>query len=827
MRRLYWIISVVFLLLICVYLFNYFYQVEKQLKINEIVGHQRIHAKQASKSFIQLFDKWNSVLSYLSNDSNIVAFNKTGATELERLTRILKDEIKAITRTDKNGRIIFTTPANPSSLGADISRQKHMVKILATHEPVVSEVFDAVQGYKAVAIHYPVFRNRDFAGTIAFVLDFEEITRSILDDIKIGKSGYAWMISSEGIELYCPIKEHIGKSVFQTGKAYPELLHMVGDMLMGKEGTTFYYFSKTANPAKNELKIAHYLPIRVKNTFWSLAVTFSVNEITSSLVSFRNRLMVIFSIIFLGSIYLSYFGIKAWIIVKESQLREIAEKELRESEEKYRTVIETTDTGYAIMDENGRIVDANMNYVQMTGHKAMKEINGRNVAEWVSSKDLERYNAHMELCITKGNVQNLEIEYQHKNSSKIPVEINAHSLLSDGRKYIIMLCRDITDRYRTQETLRKERSLLRTLIDNLPSGVFVKDKEFKTILANKIHLDSLKGHLKYYGMDSEMDIIGKTDFEIFPKEQAEAFYEDDRKVIEEGNVILNQEEEGIGPESNQIWLLVSKVPIRDLSGEIIGMVGVTNDITQRKKAEVELKEAKERAEQSDRLKTAFLNNISHEIRTPLNAIIGFTDLLKEQEFSKEKSLYYIDIINQSGNQLLMIITDIINIATIEAGQLKLKPSNVNVNSMVQSLFNQHKANAENKKIQFYYETSLKDDEALVVTDFTKLLEVMSNLINNAIKFTEAGFVRYGYKPNGQMLQFYVEDTGIGIQPEYHQTIFDRFHRVDSYLASKYGGMGLGLSITKAYVELMGGKIWLNSQPGNGTTFYFTIPYTRA
>ena len=205
-----WIISILVLFSLSSILFYYFYTVERARTIDAVVSQQRILARQAAKSLNELFAKWNSVLSYLSKEDNIVLMNSRGKDELTQLSEILRDEIKSITRTDRNGTILYTAPYFPNSVGRDISQQKHMTRILFDHAPVVSDVFDAVQGFQAIAIHYPVFRNGVFDGTLAFVIDFGRVGKTILEEIGSDGSGYAWLLSSEGIELYCPVPGHIG-----------------------------------------------------------------------------------------------------------------------------------------------------------------------------------------------------------------------------------------------------------------------------------------------------------------------------------------------------------------------------------------------------------------------------------------------------------------------------------------------------------------------------------------------------------------------------------------------------------------------------------------
>ncbi len=238
----------------------------------------------------------------------------------------------------------------------------------------------------------------------------------------------------------------------------------------------------------------------------------------------------------------------------------------------------------------------------------------------------------------------------------------------------------------------------------------------------------------------------------------------------------------------------------------------------------ELKHAKERAEEADKLKTSFLHNISHEIRTPLNAIVGFTDLIANRDYPKEQTLEFTKIIQQGSEQLTSVITDIINIATIEADQLKKFEKRTDINTLISNLFPQFTLKVAEKEINLIY-SQLNGVNPIIMADETKITQILSNLIGNAIKFTDKGTIDYGCQLIDGFLQFYVKDEGIGIPTDLHEKIFERFLQIKITVNREYGGNGLGLSIAKAYVELLGGKIWIKSEPGKGSIFYFTIPYT--
>lgn len=253
---------------------------------------------------------------------------------------------------------------------------------------------------------------------------------------------------------------------------------------------------------------------------------------------------------------------------------------------------------------------------------------------------------------------------------------------------------------------------------------------------------------------------------------------------------------------------------------------MVEDITSRKKVEKDLIAAKEKAEESDRLKTAFLHNVSHEIRTPMNAIIGFSALLNEPGLSSAESQQFSDIIFQSSNQLLSIINDIVDIADVESGQVKIKLKELNLNLALKNLSEQFSYKEKHSNIPINLSVGLKDNDARIVTDGTKLIQVLSNLINNSIKFTRQGQIDFGYALKDNFLEFFVRDSGIGISSDHIDKIFSRFYQVDGAISRQYGGTGLGLSICKAYVELLGGRIWVNSKQGKGTIFQFTLPYTK-
>ena len=238
---------------------------------------------------------------------------------------------------------------------------------------------------------------------------------------------------------------------------------------------------------------------------------------------------------------------------------------------------------------------------------------------------------------------------------------------------------------------------------------------------------------------------------------------------------------------------------------------------------VRLREAEFRARESDNLKTAFLRNISHEIRTPMNSIIGFTTLLNENDIPDIKKSEFLKIINNSSNQLLNIVNEILDISLIETGNLGVIEKQVFLNKVMEELHSFFKPLIK-PGIEFNLEKGLADKDSFIISDEIKIRKVLTNIINNALKFTEKGQISFGYILKQNELEFFIADSGIGIPEKFIPNIFNRFHKAENPLDKIYEGLGLGLSISKGNIDLLKGKIWVDSSPGKGSTFYFTIPY---
>lgn len=281
-------------------------------------------------------------------------------------------------------------------------------------------------------------------------------------------------------------------------------------------------------------------------------------------------------------------------------------------------------------------------------------------------------------------------------------------------------------------------------------------------------------------------------------------------------------------QGKELILEVASSPIT-FRGYPAGQV-MFRDIAARKKAEMELIQAKQRAEESDRLKTAFLENMSHEVRTPLNGIIGFASLLKQRDVNDDDRINYVSIIEESGKHLLNIINDLIEVSKIETGQFELRKEVFNLNNLLDEIFMffNESEKYRHKSISLHLNSELDNNHALIYTDKSRLRQVLLNLLNNAYKFTDQGKIEFGYQlaENSRLFRFFVKDSGTGIPEEARDLVFERFRQADNARMRSVGGNGLGLTICRGIVNAMHGKIWLESEPEKGTEFYFEIPFDR-
>jgi hypothetical protein len=322
MRYKYRFFFLLLLIGICIYLFYSVYARVRAETIADFDARQMAHAKQAARGIENFFDNYRAFLTYLSQTDSVITMNNEG----EALLRLFYDNnrqvIRGVTRTDARGRIVYTFPPNPQAIGADISGQEHVREVMRTHKPVVSDVFTLVQGYTGITFHVPVFKKKIYDGSLAIMILFDYITKKYLDEIRIGLDGHAWLISRKGVELYCPVPGHIGKTIQETSGRFPDVIAMAAEMMKGKEGVTTYYYDRIRGQKMEVIrKHAAYTSITIPGSFWSVAVATPESDVLKTMEAFRNRWFLIIAVLVMTILLFSYSFFKAMIIIREEDRR--------------------------------------------------------------------------------------------------------------------------------------------------------------------------------------------------------------------------------------------------------------------------------------------------------------------------------------------------------------------------------------------------------------------------------------------------------------------------------------------------------------------------
>lgn len=504
--------------------------------------------------------------------------------------------------------------------------------------------------------------------------------------------------------------------------------------------------------------------------------------------------------------------------------------ELKLSEEKFSKLFHLNPSACALSNaEDLSYIEVNDAFCKLVGYNK-DEIIGRNplslgILTKKSREDLIKF------ADSNGKITAAETVIRARGGDLKHVIISAEHVYIQNRKYRYTVTRDITELKQAKERAEENEQKYKQIFDNAGDHIFVVDVEkgprFKYVAVNPIQIKEI-GLLE----------PGKYVEECLPVDLYVPIIKNYNRCLKEKKVIAYEEN------INNHDFITQLIPVKNQEDKVFRIIGIARNITTEKALKdqlinqfeklklinKELVKAKEAAEESDRLKTAFLHNMSHEIRTPMNAINGFSQLLPRSFNDKSKLAYYSGIINQCCSNLLEIINDLLDIARIESGQVHIHIENCNIAQLfseLRSFFSIQQTRYNKQHIHFDLKVSGSIKNASIATDKLKLKQILINLLNNALKFTEEGSIKGGCKLDKQKrLVFYVSDTGVGIPRDKFDYVFERFSQLQDDSSHLHGGTGLGLSIVKGLVGLLGGTIWLESEYGKGTTFYFTMPYSK-
>jgi PAS domain S-box-containing protein len=516
-------------------------------------------------------------------------------------------------------------------------------------------------------------------------------------------------------------------------------------------------------------------------------------------------------------------AIKALGTCQDITERKKVEEKIKESEVRFKSIANNGNTLIWMAGLDKLCYYFNNPWLNFTGRTLDQEM-GNGWAEGVHPEDLNEY---FEIYVSAFDKhEKFEMDYRLKHNSgeyRWIRDIGNPNFNIDG-EFIgyIGHCFDITDRKLTEEKIREKDIQFKKLSANIPDLIYQFTRRPDGSYFVPIASEGIKN---IFGCTPEdvVDDFAPIAKVIYPEDLARVI--SDIEYSAKNLTYFTCEFRVQIPDKPIQWLFSRSNPEKLADGNIT-WYGFNADITERKKAELEIIKAKDKAEESDRLKTSFLANMSHEIRTPMNGILGFTNLLKEPNLTGEDKDDFIDMIERSGARMLSTINDVIDISKIEAGLIEVSISNTNINEQIEHRYSFFLPEANHKGLTLTYHSPLNSADAIIKTDNDKLYAILTNLIKNAIKFTSEGSIDFGYELKSDFIEFYVKDTGDGIDKEKLELIFERFRQGSESLTRDYEGSGLGLTISKAYVQMLGGKIWLKSELGKGTEFYFTIPYVN-
>jgi hypothetical protein len=501
-----------------------------------------------------------------------------------------------------------------------------------------------------------------------------------------------------------------------------------------------------------------------------------------------------------------------------TERKKAEEAALKKSEDRFRKLFEGHSSVMLVIDDKGSIIDANPSAATFYGWsiKALCEMH----IDKITVSSPEDFMTDL-IKFRTSNLNRFSSLHRRADGSIRDVEVVSNTIEIENKVVFYCIIDDITERKLAEKALYSSERKFRSITEQMAQIVFVTNSAgYVTYVSPAIKQIS--------GFTPE-EVIGHTFTEFLVEEEISRVVEIFGDAL--SRHLTNQVLEVMYRKKSGSFFTAEVHAQYYQDREDSGMIGLIHDISDRKRNEKEkenileeLIAAKERAEESDRLKSAFLCNISHEIRTPMNGILGFSELLKEPHLSGKEQARYIELIEQSGERMLNLINDLLDISRIEAGETVLQITETPVNRLLHDLYAFFKPEADKKGLQLHCTTGLPDSECIIQTDTSKLNQILMNLVQNALKFTRTGGIDYGYILKDSLLEFYVIDSGIGIPVDMKIKIFERFRQVNNSLTRHHEGPGLGLSISKAYIAMLGGTIRVESEVDRGSAFFFTLPY---
>ncbi|TFH01318.1 MAG: PAS domain S-box protein, partial [Calditrichales bacterium] len=799
------------------YMFYAIYDEVKLQVISDYNDHQLLLARQTAKSINTMFEHYKDDLSYLSGLDHIVNMTKTGEQLLASYYQININNIKAITRMDAQGKIIYSEPFVQGVVGRDISNQAHVRKLMETHMPVVSDLFTAVQNYRAVAYHVPLIKNGRFYGSIALLIPFDAIIKEFLDNISLKGGLYGWVISEQGIELYCRRTEHIGQSIFDTSVGFPSIIAIARKMIRGESGTGYYMVRDKDNPENAMIKQhAVFHPIKLPSTYWSVCVAVPETEILATLTGLRNALLLIIGLfVIVGAIY-TYFFIRTWVLYKEELKRKRAEAALRESEKKFRELSDLLPQIVFETNLNGELIFVNKQAFELFGYSKSEFKKGLNMIDMIIPEEREQVLKNVANLYNGKKEQDSEYTALRKDGSRFPILIYSSRVMKDnkpvGLRGIII---DMTERHHSELILRESEKKFRSYVDHAPDGILVFDQNGHIIDSNRA-ITELTGY-------SKTELLGKSFQELVPLRE-HVWVEDFFRILKsKGKTDLDMSY--IHKDGREGQWTIDAVKLSRLR-----FLGFFKDITERISLE-------EQVRQSQKMEAIgqLAGGIAHDFNNSLTVISGYSNLLlmgkHKEQFDYNEGL---EQIIRAAERAETLTRQLLAFSRKQIAQ----PEVVNLNTIINDSSKMlTRLIGEDVEI----ELKLSEDLPFILADPHQIEQILINLMVNArdaihaqgdaaddklitvetrrILFNKQMVKSHPGSEEGTRVMLSISDTGLGMDRITREKVFEPF-----FTTKPEGkGTGLGLSTVYGIVKQNQANITIESTPGKGTSFSIYWP----
>lgn len=777
-----------------------------QLKIGQITSwfHEReadVRVLSQSPTFCKDVDEW------IMNPSEGIPEAEIN----ERISIVRREyHYEAIFIASVNGEILFSSGGNNEQFDEQVINA-----IRAISQKTDTSKFELYRSQTQDKIHLDFFapilnETENVVAVLIFRVDPNNYLYPLIQ---------TWPTPSETSETLL-IREEADSVLFLN-----ELRHMKGTALSFKLPLTLETLPEVM-AVKNETGIVTGIDYRgkkviayigpVPDTNWFIVSKVDREELFAQMVS-RGIYVIIVSVL-----VISLFGFVIAYLYRNQQIKIF--RQLWETEEEFKTTLYSIDDGVITTDMEGNIKQINAIAEKLTGWKE-KDAIGKQLDEVfniVNEKTYEDIINPAIRVIKEGVIVGLANHsiLISKQGIETPIDDSAAPIRNDEGKIIgvVLVFRDQSQERKYIEEIESARKFSDGIVAALHESLLVLDAELNVVLANQAFYNTFNC--------SKIDVADKPFFSILDGVWDNKLLREQLEAILPNNTRFDNFEMTYKKgdnESLRLNLNARRIKFEDQSTQFILLAII--DITEKNQLIEELVTAKEQAEESDRLKTAFLANMSHEIRTPLNGILGFSSLVAEENLGDKQRKEYFKIVEASGQRLLSIVNDILDISLIQSNQIKIRKTEFSIHEFIQELFTFYSTLQKDKlnSIELLSEYKFDDYEMTIVTDKDRLFQIFKNLMDNAFKFTTSGYIRFGVRPADDIAEFYVEDSGPGIPIEKHDAIFDKFLQINSNPTRKSEGTGLGLSIAKGLVEYLGGRIGIESAAGEGACFYFTLP----